>query len=57
MDEGRAARPGLQTGVCGEDGGDPESVHFFHDIGLDYVSCSGGSGRAALAGTDRGDSR
>ncbi|MDB1087294.1 pyruvate, phosphate dikinase [Streptomyces sp. ACA25] len=38
--EGRAARPGLSTGVCGEHGGDPESVHFFHEAGLDYVSCS-----------------
>jgi pyruvate, orthophosphate dikinase len=38
--EGRAARPGLKLGVCGEHGGDPESVHFFHKVGLDYVSCS-----------------
>ncbi|TDT97378.1 pyruvate phosphate dikinase [Streptomyces sp. 846.5] len=38
--EGRATRPGLQTGVCGEHGGDPDSVHFFHRTGLDYVSCS-----------------
>jgi pyruvate, orthophosphate dikinase len=38
--EGRAARPDLKIGVCGEHGGDPESVHFFHDAGLDYVSCS-----------------
>ncbi|NJP53260.1 pyruvate, phosphate dikinase [Streptomyces sp. SBST2-5] len=38
--EGRAARPGLQLGVCGEHGGDPDSVHFFHAAGLDYVSCS-----------------
>jgi pyruvate,orthophosphate dikinase len=37
---GRAARPGLGLGVCGEHGGDPESVHFFHEAGLDYVSCS-----------------
>ena len=40
VEEGRAARPGLKIGVCGEHGGDPDSVHFFHDIGLDYVSCS-----------------
>jgi len=40
VDEGRAARPGLKVGVCGEHGGDPESVHFFHQAGLDYVSCS-----------------
>ncbi len=39
-DEGRAVRPDLHLGVCGEHGGDPESVHFFHDAGLDYVSCS-----------------
>jgi len=38
--EGRAARPDLHIGVCGEHGGDPESVHFFHQVGLDYVSCS-----------------
>ncbi|PWI09723.1 pyruvate, phosphate dikinase [Streptomyces sp. NWU339] len=37
---GRATRPGLKLGVCGEHGGDPESVHFFHEAGLDYVSCS-----------------
>jgi pyruvate,orthophosphate dikinase len=37
---GRAARPDLKLGVCGEHGGDPESVHFFHQVGLDYVSCS-----------------
>ncbi|WP_430785860.1 pyruvate, phosphate dikinase [Actinoplanes sp. G11-F43] len=39
-DEGRAARPDLKLGVCGEHGGDPDSVHFFHRVGLDYVSCS-----------------
>ena len=38
--EGRAARPDLHLGVCGEHGGDPDSVHFFHQVGLDYVSCS-----------------
>jgi pyruvate,orthophosphate dikinase len=38
--EGRDAKPGLKMGVCGEHGGDPESVHFFHEVGLDYVSCS-----------------
>ncbi|MFJ6214661.1 pyruvate, phosphate dikinase [Streptomyces sp. NPDC092296] len=37
---GRATRPDLKLGVCGEHGGDPESVHFFHQVGLDYVSCS-----------------
>ncbi len=40
VEEGRAARPGLKIGVCGEHGGDPDSVHFFHRAGLDYVSCS-----------------
>jgi pyruvate, orthophosphate dikinase len=39
-EEGRAARPDLKVGVCGEHGGDPDSVHFFHEVGLDYVSCS-----------------
>ncbi len=39
-EEGRATRPDLKVGVCGEHGGDPDSVHFFHDVGLDYVSCS-----------------
>ncbi|HYW24751.1 MAG TPA: pyruvate, phosphate dikinase, partial [Terriglobales bacterium] len=38
--EGRAARPDLHLGVCGEHGGDPASVWFFHEVGLDYVSCS-----------------
>ncbi|MDT3398317.1 pyruvate, phosphate dikinase [Streptomyces sp. B1866] len=37
---GRATRPDLKLGVCGEHGGDPDSVHFFHEVGLDYVSCS-----------------
>jgi len=40
VEEGRKSRPGLKIGVCGEHGGDPDSVHFFHDAGLDYVSCS-----------------
>ncbi|WP_441713311.1 MULTISPECIES: pyruvate, phosphate dikinase [unclassified Janibacter] len=40
VDKGRATQPGLKTGVCGEHGGDPESIHFFHEAGLDYVSCS-----------------
>ena len=38
--EGRDARPGLKVGICGEHGGDPRSVAFFHRAGLDYVSCS-----------------
>ena len=40
VEEGRLARPDLKIGVCGEHGGDPDSVHFFHEAGLDYVSCS-----------------
>ncbi len=56
--EGRQARPDLELGVCGEHGGDPDSVHFFHQVGLNYVSCSPfrvpiarlEAGRAALAG-------
>ncbi|MGY1707786.1 pyruvate, phosphate dikinase [Geodermatophilus sp. SYSU D00697] len=39
-ERGRAGRPELKLGVCGEHGGDPDSVHFFHEVGLDYVSCS-----------------
>jgi pyruvate,orthophosphate dikinase len=38
--KGRQTRPDLKVGVCGEHGGDPRSVHFFDDVGLDYVSCS-----------------
>jgi pyruvate,orthophosphate dikinase len=37
---GRRAQPGIKLGVCGEHGGDPSSIHFFEDVGLDYVSCS-----------------
>ncbi|MEU8349615.1 putative PEP-binding protein, partial [Streptomyces sp. NPDC048845] len=63
--EGRAARPGLKIGVCGEHGGDPDSVHFFHGAGLDYVSCSPfrvpvarlEAGRASLSGGVADDSR
>jgi pyruvate,orthophosphate dikinase len=40
VEEGRKSRPGLKIGVCGEHGGDPDSVHFFNEAGLDYVSCS-----------------
>ena len=38
--KGHETRPELHCGVCGEHGGDPESVHFFDQVGLDYVSCS-----------------
>jgi pyruvate,orthophosphate dikinase len=37
---GREAKPHLKLGICGEHGGDPESIAFFHMAGLDYVSCS-----------------
>ena len=37
---GRETNPGLKLGICGEHGGDPESIEFFHEVGLDYVSCS-----------------
>jgi pyruvate,orthophosphate dikinase len=37
---GRRAKPGITLGVCGEHGGDPDSIGFFEEIGLDYVSCS-----------------
>jgi pyruvate,orthophosphate dikinase len=37
---GRKTRSGLKVGICGEHGGDPASVAFCHEIGLDYVSCS-----------------
>jgi pyruvate, orthophosphate dikinase len=62
---GRATRPDLKLGVCGEHGGDPESVHFFHQVGLDYVSCSPfripvarlEAGRAAVLGNGGSPSR
>ncbi|GBG00136.1 pyruvate phosphate dikinase [Raphidocelis subcapitata] len=40
VERGRATRPGIELGICGEHGGDPASVAFFNDVGLDYVSCS-----------------
>jgi pyruvate,orthophosphate dikinase len=39
-ERGRAARPNLKVGICGEHGGDPSSIAFCHEVGLDYVSCS-----------------
>ena len=61
--ERRSTRPDLKLGICGEHGGDPESMHFFHDVGLDYVSCSPyrvpvarlEAGRAALASETGGE--
>jgi pyruvate,orthophosphate dikinase len=40
IEKGRASRPNLKVGICGEHGGDPASIEFFNQIGLDYVSCS-----------------
>jgi pyruvate,orthophosphate dikinase len=56
--EGRQTRPSLKLGICGEHGGDPDSVRFCHTLGLDYVSCSPfrvptarlAAGQAALGG-------
>jgi pyruvate,orthophosphate dikinase len=61
-ERGRATRPDLKVGICGEHGGDPDSVHFFHQVGLDYVSCSPfripvarlEAGRAVLRGPSLG---
>ena len=39
-ERGRQSKPDLSVGLCGEHGGDPDSVHFCHSLGLDYVSCS-----------------
>jgi len=40
VEKGRSVRPDIEVGICGEHGGDPASVVFFHQVGLDYVSCS-----------------
>ncbi len=40
VEQARGLRPDFKLGVCGEHGGDPRSIHFFHELGLDYVSCS-----------------
>lgn len=63
--KGRSVRSDLKVGICGEHGGDPSSIHFCHEIGLDYVSCSPfrlpvarlAAAQAALArgGTKEGD--
>ena len=66
VEAGRTVNPHLETGVCGEHGGDPDSIHFFHRAGLDYVSCSPfripaarlEAGRAAITErTGRSDTR
>ena len=55
VERGRTTRPDLKLGICGEHGGDAASVHFFHKVGLDYVSAVAvpHSGRAACRGTGR----
>jgi pyruvate,orthophosphate dikinase len=40
VEKGRSTRPDVKLGICGEHGGDPASVRFCHEVGLDYVSCS-----------------
>ena len=40
LEKGRSAREDLKVGICGEHGGDPNSIEFCHKIGMDYVSCS-----------------
>ncbi|HNQ81222.1 MAG TPA: pyruvate, phosphate dikinase [Candidatus Aminicenantes bacterium] len=62
VEKGRAARPGIKLGICGEHGGEPSSVEFCHQIGLNYVSCSPfrvpiarlAAARAALKGAPEG---
>ncbi|HEV2458420.1 MAG TPA: putative PEP-binding protein, partial [Ktedonobacterales bacterium] len=61
VDEGRKTNPDLEIGICGEHGGDPDSIAFFDEVGLDYVSCSPfrvpvarlAAAQAALAKTER----
>ena len=60
-ERGRSTRPGLKLGICGEHGGDPASIRFCQEVGLDYVSCSPyrvpiarlAAAQAALAGERR----
>jgi pyruvate,orthophosphate dikinase len=60
-ERGRAAKPGLKVGVCGEHGGDARSIAFFNEVGLDYVSCSPfrvpiarlAAAQAAIRGADK----
>ena len=61
VEQGRAARPDIELGICGEHGGDPASIAFCHQVGLDYVSCSPfrvpvarlAAAQAALSGVER----
>ncbi len=61
VEKGRAANPDLELGICGEHGGDPNSIEFFNEVGLDYVSCSPfrvpvarlAAAQAALSGAEK----
>ena len=61
VEEGRKSNPKLEVGICGEHGGDPDSIAFCNEVGLDYVSCSPfrvpvarlAAAQAALAKTER----
>jgi pyruvate,orthophosphate dikinase len=63
VEKGRATKPKLKIGICGEHGGDPESIAFCHEVGLDYVSCSPfrvpvarlAAAQAALSGAEERD--
>jgi pyruvate,orthophosphate dikinase len=63
VEKGRAAKPDLKIGICGEHGGDPQSIAFCHEVGLNYVSCSPfrvpvarlAAAQAALATTEARD--
>ena len=60
VEDGRSANPSLKVGICGEHGGHPESIQFCHEIGLNYVSCSGPRvpvARMAVAHAKLGESR
>ena len=65
IERGRATRPKLKVGICGEHGGDPASIHFCHRVGMDYVSCSPyrvpiarlASAQATLAGSGTGSKK
>src|SRR5207244_7369018 len=61
VEKGRKANPHLEVGICGEHGGDPDSIEFCNEVGLDYVSCSPfrvpvarlAAAQAALAGEEK----
>ena len=63
VEKGRATKPDLKIGICGEHGGDPQSIAFCHEVGLNYVSCSPfrvpvarlAAAQAALATTETRD--